>query len=138
MTDKMFMAIVVMAGVACIAIFFIQRAWSYRRRLKQTRGTGKVPSRRPIASSPVEGSDEALSAYKKRFIYAFQPRFRSEFRIRIRPQYYELLQQIVASDLFNRLSLVDYLDRVLHEHLEENREAIERFCAHPEEREPQQ
>ena len=91
-----------------------------------------------ISASPAEGSDEALSAYKKRFIYAFQPRFRSEFRIRIRPQYYELLQQIVASDLFNRLSLVDYLDRVLHEHLEENREAIERFCAHPEEREPQQ
>lgn len=31
MTDKMFMAILVMAGVACLALFFIHRAWTYRK-----------------------------------------------------------------------------------------------------------
>lgn len=67
-------------------------------------------------------------AYETRFIYAPRTRFTSDCRIRIRPQYYEQLRGIVDVVGSRHLSLADYLDRVLQEHLEENREHIERFC----------
>lgn len=136
MTDKMFMAIVVMAGVSCLALFFIHRAWYYRKRMK--RATPPESAMDCPAHSEPSAWARHQEAYETRFIYAPRTRFTSNCRIRIRPQYYEQLRGIVDVVGSRHLSLADYLDRVLHEHLEENREAIERFCAHPEERGPQQ
>ena len=51
----------------------------------------------------------------------------------VRPQYYEQLRAIVDVVGSRHLSLADYLDRVLQEHLEENREHIDRFCRQYEE-----
>ena len=72
-------------------------------------------------------------AYETRFIYAPRTRFASDCRIKVRPQYYEQLLAIVDVVGSRHLSLADYLDRVLQEHLEENREHIERFCRQYEE-----
>ena len=126
MTDKMFMAILVMAGVACLALFFIHRAWHYRKRMKRA----MPPESAMDCSAHSEPSAWARhqEAYETRFIYAPRTRFASDCRIRIRPQYYEQLRGIVDVVGSRHLSLADYLDRVLQEHLEENREHIERFC----------
>lgn len=126
MTDKMFMAILVMAGVACLALFFIHRAWHYRKRMKRA----MPPESAMDCSAHSEPSAWARhqEAYETRFIYAPRTRFASDCRIKVRPQYYEQLRGIVDVVGSRHLSLADYLDRVLQEHLEENREHIERFC----------
>lgn len=126
MTDKMFMAILVMAGVACLALFFIHRAWHYRKRMKRA----MPPESAMDCSAHSEPSAWARhqEAYETRFIYAPRTRFASDCRIKVRPQYYEQLLAIVDVVGSRHLSLADYLDRVLQEHLEENREHIERFC----------
>lgn len=126
MTDKMFMAILVMAGVACLALFFIHRAWTYRKRMKQT--TSPESAMDCSAHSEPSAWARHQEAYETRFIYAPRTRFASDCRIKVRPQYYEQLLAIVDVVGSRHLSLADYLDRVLQEHLEENREHIERFC----------
>lgn len=126
MTDKMFMAILVMAGVACLALFFIHRALTYRKRMKQT--TSQESAMDCSAHSEPSAWARHQEAYETRFIYAPRTRFASDCRIKVRPQYYEQLLAIVDVVGSRHLSLADYLDRVLQEHLEENREHIERFC----------
>lgn len=120
------MAILVMAGVACLALFFIHRAWHYRKRMKRA----MPPESAMDCSAHSEPSAWARhqEAYETRFIYAPRTRFASDCRIKVRPQYYEQLRGIVDVVGSRHLSLADYLDRVLQEHLEENREHIERFC----------
>lgn len=120
------MAILVMAGVACLALFFIHRAWHYRKRMK--RATPPESAMDCPAHSEPSAWARHQEAYETRFIYAPRTRFTSDCRIRIRPQYYEQLRGIVDVVGSRHLSLADYLDRVLQEHLEENREHIERFC----------
>ena len=126
MTDKMFMAILVMAGVVCLALFFIHRAWTYRKRMKQT--TSQESAMDCSAHSEPSAWARHQEAYETRIIYAQRTRFASDCRIKVRPQYYEQLLAIVDVVGSRHLSLADYLDRVLQEHLEENREHIERFC----------
>lgn len=120
------MAILVMAGVACLALFFIHRAWHYRKRMKRAMPPESAMDC-PAHSEPSAWARHQ-EAYETRFIYAPRTRFTSDCRIRIRPQYYEQLRGIVDVVGSRHLSLADYLDRVLQEHLEENREHIERFC----------
>ena len=131
MTDKMFMAILVMAGVACLALFFIHRAWTYRKRMQQTTPPESAMDC-SAHSEPSEWSRHQV-AYETRFIYVPRTRFVSDCRIKVRPQYYEQLRAIVDVVGSRHLSLADYLDRVLQEHLEENREHIDRFCRQYEE-----
>ena len=126
MTDKMFMAILVMAGVACLALFFIHRAWHYRKRMK--RATPPESAMDCSAHSEPSAWARHQEAYETRFIYAPRTRFASDCRIKVRPQYYEQLLAIVDVVGSLHLSLADYSDRVLHEHLEEHPEHYERFC----------
>ena len=65
--------------------------------------------------------------YRRRYVLnRWDGAFRSGKTVRIRPEHYERLRQITARS--GAVSMIAYVDNVLHAHFEDYAESIDRYC----------
>ena len=108
MTHYTTTACILLAATAAAAALFIRRAAIYRRRSHRA---GTAPQPQPRRRYVLNRWDGA---------------FRSGKTVRIRPEHYERLRQITARS--GAVSMIAYVDNVLHAHFEDYAESIDRYC----------
>ena len=65
--------------------------------------------------------------YRRRYVLnRWDGAFRSGKTVRIRPEHYERLRQITSRS--GAVSMIAYVDNVLHAHFEDYAESIDRYC----------
>ena len=118
MTHYTTTACILLAATAAAAALFIRRAAIYRRR---SHGAGTAPQPQP---RPDTAQDDG---YRRRYVLnRWDGAFRSGKTVRIRPEHYERLRQITARS--GAVSMIAYVDNVLHAHFEDYAESIDRYC----------
>lgn len=106
------------AAAAAAAALFILRAAICRRRSHRA-GAAPQPQPRPDTAQD--------DGYRRRYVLSRRDgAFRSGKTVRIRPEHYERLRQITARS--GAVSMIAYVDNVLHAHFEDNAESIDRYC----------
>ena len=106
MTHYTTTACILLAATAAAAALFIRRAAIHRRRSHRA------------------GQDDG---YRRRYVLnRWDGAFRSGKTVRIRPEHYERLRQITARS--GAVSMIAYVDNVLHAHFEDYAESIDRYC----------
>ena len=109
MTHYTTTACILLAAAAAAAALFIRRAAIHRRR-SQPR--------------PDTAQDDG---YRRRYVLnRWDGAFRSGKTVRIRPEHYERLRQITSRS--GAVSMIAYVDNVLHAHFEDYAESIDRYC----------
>jgi hypothetical protein len=118
MTHYTTTACILLAAAAAAAALFIRRAAIHRRRSHRA-GTAPQPQFRPDTAQD--------DGYRRRYVLNRRDgAFRSGKTVRIRPEHYERLRQITARS--GAVSMIAYVDNVLHAHFEDYTESIDRYC----------
>lgn len=126
MSDKIIISCVIMAAVFLVAVLFIRRAICYRKRMKQMAGVSAPSDDAILGLNPPQVTD--ADRYLVRFICLLRLPFRSSKTVKIRPEYYERMRDIIRVIGHNDVSITAYVDKVLKAHFEDNRESIDSLC----------
>ena len=117
MTHYTTTACILLAAAAAAAALFIRRAAIHRRRSLRA-GTAPQPQPRPDTAQD--------DGYRSYVLNRWDGAFRSGKTVRIRPEHYERLRQITSRS--GAVSMIAYVDNVLHAHFEDYAESIDRYC----------
>ena len=120
MSDKIIMLCIVLAAVSVMAILFIRRAISYRRRVKETIGEGIPPEEISIG---VTGDDKPLETgnyYRNYFFHLADSSTENAKDVLIQPKYHARIKAIVGNARKKGIpvTIYSYMDNVLEHHFQ--------------------
>lgn len=120
MSDKIIMLCIVLATVAVIAVLFIRRAISYRRRVKETIGEGIPPEEISIRVTGEDNSPETKNYYHNYFFHPADSSTENAKDVLIQPKYHAHIKAIVKSARKKGIpvTIYSYMDNVLEHHFQ--------------------
>lgn len=118
MSDKIIMLCIVLAAVAVMAVLFIRRAISYRRRVEETIGEGIPPEEINIEVTGEDISRETDNYYRNYFFHPADSSTRNAKDMLVQPKYHARIKAIVGSARKRGIpvTIYSYMDNVLEHH----------------------
>lgn len=118
MSDKIIMLCIVLAAVAVMAVLFIRRAISYRRRVKETIGEGISPEEISIGVTGKDILPETGNYYHDYFFHPADSSTENAKDVLIQPKYHARIKAIVKSAQKKGIpvTIYSYMDNVLEHH----------------------
>lgn len=118
MSDKIIMLCTVLTAVAVIAVLFIRRAISYRRRVKETIGEGIPPEEISIGVTGEDLPHETDNYYRNYFFHPADSSTRNAKDMLVQPKYHARIKAIVRNARKRGIpvTIYSYMDNVLEHH----------------------
>lgn len=123
MQDNLNIAVIVISAVFVIGVAFVRRWMRYRKIRKS--GANLTLCCKRLAHQPVQAKGTAREIYLSRFIAPSHVPFANGRAVRLRPEYYECIKQIIYTISRGEVSVIAYVDKVLKAHLEDNGAVID-------------
>lgn len=110
-------------SVLFIGLPFVHRALRYRKNIKHLSADGDAESTGMHDAIPTRGLAEDI--FMSRYVGLRQPSFTAGKTVRIRPQYYRRIQEIIAKIGHDKVTIISYVDNVLKAHFDDNSKTVD-------------
>lgn len=123
MKENIITVCAVAVSVFFIGLPFVHRAMRYRKNMKHLSAGRDAESNGQCDAIPTRGIGEEI--FMSRYVGLRQPPFTAGKTVRIRPQYYRRIQEIIAGIGHDKVTIISYVDNVLKAHFDDNRETVD-------------
>lgn len=122
MKENLILVIAVAVSVLFIGLPFVFQAVRCRKNIKNSGAAESSEDDTPCGWPPSGVREEEI--FLARFVGQRQPSFSGGKTVRIRPQHYKRIKEIVSEIGHDEVSIISYVDNVLNAHFADNSEIL--------------
>lgn len=123
MKENLILVCAVAVSVFFIGLPFVCQALRCRRNIRNSEPAENEPTAEELTSQTPEDKH-----FVARFTGLQQPPFTAGKTVRIRPQYYQRIKEVISRIGHDEISIISYVDNVLKAHFDDHNETINSLC----------